>query len=814
MSHRPLIPGLLFFIAGILIGWTGLRQFQPLILPLSLLISIFLILSLFIRSPFRLHCYLIVFLFAGILLSLSAGIDSDLWPLARERKRFILEGTVLRPVKVTGEIARIELKAGRIFVNDASRPLRENILVNIYSHAPEFKAGQRIRFPATLRPFKNFNNPGRYDYELAMSLRRLTCAASVSDGRYIVPMGRGHLGLPLEMMEYLRRPVRDQFRERLSPVNRALFSALILGERQEIDSGLREPFNIAGLGHILAVSGLHVGLVAWLSFFLFRHLLSLSYRLTLKTDIRRIAALMTCFPVVAYTFLSGFQISGQRAMIMVLAYLFSILLGREKETWSTLALAVFIVLALDPGALFSISFQLSFLAVIGILWLAPAIYDRIPKAPVAPEGTKILTHVSQYVTGLILVTFSAVIFLLPVTTFYFHRVSVVSIPANLTAVPLLGVWILPFGLLSSAILHISPPLANILIGISAYGLDWMMNIIRFWAGLSWASFWVVTPNLFEILLFYCMIFCLFFIRRLPWARIGLLLIILLWSVDISFWIYETRFNNNLRVTFLDVGQGNAALIQFPGKKRLLLDGGGFAGGEFDVGKMVLAPFLFHSKILHIDYLVLSHPQSDHMNGLRFIASHFGPEEFWYNGQTVETGTFRELMKVIKSKNTRVLLPPDLSGARHISGVKIELLHPPPGKGNPGLFPDTVDLNNNSLVIRFSFQGKSFLFPGDIEAAGEKEVVSNSGPALKSDVLLSPHHGSKSSSTYPFLGAVRPEICVISSGSGNFFGFPHRNTLEKLRDLGCEIIRIDKSGAVRISAGRGPLDVKTFLNGGT
>ena len=207
-------------------------------------------------------------------------------------------------------------------------------------------------------------------------MKGLTCSASISDGRRIVPMGPGYLPFPRGLIETIQKPVRDLFKERLDTRNFALFRALILGERQGIDPGLREPFNQTGLGHILAVSGLHIGLVAWAAFFLFKWVLSRSYRLALEIDIRKMSAFLTAFPVIGYTLLAGFQVSSQRAMIMILTFLGSLILGREREVWSTLALAGLIILFLDPNALFSISFQLSFMAVIGILWLTPAILDK------------------------------------------------------------------------------------------------------------------------------------------------------------------------------------------------------------------------------------------------------------------------------------------------------------------------------------------------------------------------------------------------------------------------------------------------------
>jgi competence protein ComEC len=319
----------------------------------------------------------------------------------------MVEGTVREQSRISNKGGRFVLRSDRVFIEGAGRRVREDLQVNIFQNMRVFSPGEKIRFPAKLRPFNNFNNPGRYNYKLAMKLRGISCAASVSDGRRVVLIGKGELELPLEILEKVRKPIRSLFHNTLSPRNDALFQALILGERQGIGPELREIFNKTGLGHVLAVSGLHVGLVAWLAFAIVKGLLSLSYRLALKADIRKVAAIITVFPVVAYTCLAGLQVSGQRAMIMALAYLFSIILGREKDVWSTLSLAALVVLAVDPYALFSISFQLSFCAVVGILWLAPILYRKMP---MPEEGGRvrntILKPLYAHLIGLSVVTLS------------------------------------------------------------------------------------------------------------------------------------------------------------------------------------------------------------------------------------------------------------------------------------------------------------------------------------------------------------------------------------------------------------------------
>ncbi len=813
MSHRPLIPVLLFFISGIITGRIALSYNQSLYFPLIILITFILIISFIPRrfSP-RLICFLFLFYLTGIFLVFNTAIQPPrLMQITKDNRKVILQGTILSPESVTQERAKFDLLVEGVILKQDIIPLREKVAVYVYENIVDLNPGQRIRFPASLRSFRNFNNPGRYDYEATMRLRGFSCIASVSDGRYIVPMGRGDLGFLMKYMEAVRGPIREFIINHLSLTDQKVYRALILGEMQDIDDRLRESFNLTGLGHVLSVSGLHVGLVAIVSYAVFRFLFSLFYSLMLRIDIRKAAAVITCLCVFAYTFITGFQVSAKRAMIMAITYLLSIVLDREKDPWSSLALAAIIILALDPNDLFNISFQLSFIAIVGIFWLSPEIYGGIKKISDNMGRGYVLSRIYLYFSSLLIITLSAVIFLTPLTTYYFHRISVIAVPINLIIEPLLGLWILPFGLLSIMFLPVSYPLSCLILRLGSYGLDGMMNIIEFWSGFSWVSFWSITPNPFEIVLCYGLIFCFMFtLKGRKWAKIGLALVLLICLVDISCWIYQTRFNRHLRVTYLDVGQGNAALIQFPGRERMLIDGGGFSMSSSDVGRMAVAPFLFHSKILRVDYLVLTHPESDHMNGLLFIASNFEPKEFWSNGDEVDTPAYDELMSIVESKKIKALLPSDMyNREREISGVKVEILHPPSGGRKRAAAYEDMDLNNNSLVLRVIYNGTSFLFPGDIEKEGEDALLSNS--ALKSDILLVPHHGSKGSSTMPFLRAISPEICVISSGSGNRFGFPHKETVERLRESGASIMRIDESGAIQFKVGKdGEYEVETFI----
>ncbi len=811
LFNRPLVPFLISFAGGILAAYALFSNRHTLAIFLTL--SLCLSLSLFTPARLRAYILLAVFFLTGTLLTPEKHLPSRLRSLALNQQKAVIEGVVLEPPKDPGpNMTRVKLLAQGLVSGNNILPLNEHIILTVYRNAVPLHPGEKIRFTARLRTFKSFRNPGHYNYEKAMAFAGFTCAAAVSDGRTIVPMGPGKMPFFRGFIERLQAPVRTFFNQNLGQRNAALFCALILGERQGIDPPLREAFNVSGLGHLLAVSGLHIGLVAWTVFFIFKWGLSRSSRLILSTDIRKWSAFLTFFPVIGYTLLAGCRVSSQRAMIMVLAYLLSIILGREKEVWSTLALAGLAILFLDPGAIFTPSFQLSFIAVTGILWLTPAILGKLANRKRTPSEKHFITgSVFGYVTGLAAVSFSALYFLLPITAYYFHRIPLVSIPANLTTIPILGLWVLPSGFLSVLILPFSSHLASLCLGFSTWGLNIMMKLVNFWASFSWASIWVFTPNFFEIVLFYAFTFFAFFAGRRKWARLGLAATVLIILIDVAFWVHQVKFRRDLEVVFLDVGKGNAALISFPGGKTMLIDGGGFPGNNFDVGKMVIAPYLWRRKIHTIDTLVLSHPQADHMNGLPFIADAFHSSEFWHNGDRVENPTYNELMDTIKENGITLKQPAQLQEKIRINGADIEVLYPEPRNNMSTVAMEGEELNNRSMVLRISYAGTSILFPGDLEEIGEKGLLARAGNRVRSDILLSPHHGSRTSSSKSFLEMVAPKVCIISSGEDRFGRFPHPSVLKRLAQMDCKAICISDSGAVTVKVGPEGFDIHTFLS---
>jgi competence protein ComEC len=282
------------------------------------------------------------------------------------------------------------------------------------------------------------------------------------------------------------------------------------------------------------------------------------------------------------------------------------------------------------------------------------------------------------------------------------------------------------------------------------------------------------------------------------------------AADAEYWAYQRFWRGELRVTALDVGQGSAVLVEFPGGHTLLVDGGGSPDRSvFDVGAAVVAPFLWRQKIRTIDTLILTHANSDHVNGLIFIAEAFRVGSLWAASEDVGHPGYAELIRVC---DARGIARPPFAGLERVQAIgpaRLEVLHPPADPATARL----RDENNRSIVTRVGLGGHAVLIPGDVMQAAEKGIVRAAGDRLRSSVLLAPHHGSRTSSSEEFVRAVAPEAVLISCGGRPGSGMPHPGVLERYRAQGVRVWRTDRDGALRVVTDGRSLRVEPALNAG-
>jgi len=613
------------------------------------------------------------------------------------------------------------------------------------------------------------------------------------------------------------------------------------------------------VGHVLAISGLHIGIVATVAFFFFHKLLRLVRPLLWRAWTRKGAAIFSLVPVGIYGLVSGMSPSTQRAVIMVGAFLMTFLFERERDTMNTLALAAFIILIWFPPALFSISFQLSFAAVLSILYGLSCIQTE---APIDGQNVKTTSNqVRRKLVGFFLVSLFAICGTLPLVMFYFNQISLIGLFANFVVVPLVGFVVIPCGLLTLFIYPVSSQVAYGCVKICLFVLDYVLLAINYFADLPFAAVKTITPSLFEMVCYYALGWVVLNglnSRRAaagyrdfpnaradrvttqhrylkPQGRLGLdhllfrvaavyrsltvgsaakrgaivgLVVVSALLVDAGYWFARRHLNGDLRVTYIDVGQGNSALLELPGGHTALIDGGGFSDNNtFDMGARVLAPFLWRKKIRTIDALVLSHPNSDHLNGLIFIARHFNVKTILTNNETRTTLGYKRLQNLIAKKQINLPDFQHMPRQQLINGVEFCFLYPPADFLAQKASQKWRTTNNNSLVVKVSFGEISFLFVGDIMAEAERELVDLAGADLGCDVLLVPHHGSRTSSSQPFISSVQPDVAVFSVGWKNRFRFPHLSVLDAYEKIGCRIFRTDRNGAIMLKTDGKRLTVK-------
>ncbi|MBW2568430.1 MAG: DNA internalization-related competence protein ComEC/Rec2 [Deltaproteobacteria bacterium] len=838
---RPAIPLLAFMMSGIILG-SWLPSYEILTYPVILLCTGIIIYNI-LHDKSSSFFTLIIFLALGYILIQP-------WVVPRLPSNHITHFTDSGRWRIIGEIdqnpsknnnrLKLILRVETLERDDKSFSVTGKIRVTALGDIPEVSMGNRISFISKIRSIRNFKNPGGFDYERYMKFKKIWGSAYVQGNRLSILNQNTAKGI-YRLIEEARSKISAFIDKTGFGDRKDILKALITGDKSGVSKNLRDEFNRAGVGHLLAISGLHIGIVATSSFMFFQWLLSRFSFFLWHSWVRKGSAILSLFPVVIYGLISGMSPSTQRAVIMVTVFLITFLFEREHDPINTLALAAILILAVFPPSLYSISFQLSFIAVFSIIYGMSMTYSSLTGVGNITNKTWFF-KVLGILFSFILVSIFAILGTLPIVMHYFNQVSLVGVFANLLIVPMIGFVVVPLGLFSVFLYPLSISGGSVFINLSAVVLGYALEIVGFIADLPFAAVKTITPDFFEIGCYYVLGWSILRLiglkkkrvagidengsfvsekaeRRLhnktifrrKTAAIVAVIVIAASCADAGYWLYHRFWQHDLRVTIIDVGQGSSALVELPGGRCVLIDGGGFSDNAlFDVGEKIIAPFLWSKKIKTIDTIILSHPNTDHLNGLLYIARHFNVKRVWTNGEVADINSYRMFMDIIDENNIYMSEFKEMQRMHEIEGVRINILYPPDDYMIKKEKERWRDFNNNSIVVKIEFGSKSFLFPGDIMAGGERELVAIAGDELESTVLIAPHHGSRTSSTELFLRKIKPEIVIVSAGWQNRFGFPHPSVLTKFYKLGCCIFRTDINGALTISTDGQSLKIKPFI----
>ncbi|MBD3289919.1 DNA internalization-related competence protein ComEC/Rec2 [candidate division KSB1 bacterium] len=778
LCRYPAVKVILIMISGILFAAHIALSIKLLLIMICTLFFLILMHILIDRSNSRLIDYLIagfIFLTSTFLYQAAESIfpSNHIKYFTGIEEDMLIHGYVSNhPVnKDTLLCCELETETIQLIGND-SITTTGKILFKSPSVSDRLKKGDFITVIGKLKQPPAERNPGEFDYRKYLKAQGIYGIISVFDSSKII-LSNCTKEFPWwdEVLTASRRFLEDKIDSGFEGQNRALLKGLILGERGEILPEVKEAFGKTGVMHVLAVSGLHVGFIVLIFGGLFR-LLFIPFRM---------ASILTMFAALFYMALIGFKPPVVRATILVELYLLSTLLQRQANVYNLVSVAALIILLIDPIQLFQPSFQLSFVAVLAIIYFYRILKSTLEKFEFYRKAASI--PLLNYVLELFLVSLAASCGTLPLTVYYFEKLPILSLFLNILVIPAVGLIIASgfiFILFAGIMWSVSEVLAS---GLQTV-IDGLIRFIRMIADLPVSFVPVYQAELLHIIAAYIFLILVFNLNNSRVRRIcatvfvAIILLISMESVAGS--------ERCLEVTILDVGQGDASFIRFPNGTNMLIDGGDCT--EYvNAGQRHVLPFLKRQGIGKIDILMLSHADNDHVGGLPYILRNIEVGRVIDSGREADHEFYRDYRHLIDSlkidyqsmKACEVVLE-----ARDL-GVFVF---------NPKDSLQYDDINNASLVLKIIYGDVSFLYTGDIEEPAEEYLLCYRD-ALRCNVLKVAHHGSNTSSMDEFLHYANPEYAVISVGAYNRFNHPSERVIERLKKYGTKIIQTDENGAV-------------------
>lgn len=784
LLERPLLLPLFAGISGIACG--GLFPFA---VPAALIAPLVAVtfLTIFLKQRFPFFLALALLLFAWGNLSLKPYILPDLPEnhVARllSDDQTVVEGVVYSRPEATERGSRLYIRAEQLFRDKRRAAVSGRLLVYIGVGRTRFLTGDRVRFSSRIQRPRNYGLPGEFDYERYLAYRNVYATAFVKGAGDLILIREGVDCRVQRLVDSLAARIGTFIDSSAPPAEGGILRALLIGDMGYVSRATRDAYSRTGVNHILSISGFHVGVIALLMFQILMWAARRSEFLLIHLNLRRFILCLTLPLLTFYLFLSGAAPATTRSVIMIAFFILALVLEREVDPINSLMLAAAFILALSPPALFDISFQLSFLALWGIVVLTPLF--------MAP-----FRQVKEGIPRKLLLFFMASAAATAATAFpvayYFHRVSATGLISNFFIVPLMGYGAVVLGFSAIPLIGVAPLIARLLIFAAAFLVKISNSIIMMLAKIPLLP--VFNPSRLDLLLFYLFLSALTFVGsgRGRLACCGILAILCCGSLAMP----PEEVGGKLVITMFSIGQGESTLITFPDGKRMLVDGGGSAReGGADVGRRLLAPALWRLGVRKIDWMVLTHPHPDHMQGLKYVAANFEVGEFWEGVRETGSKDYDELRRILSERGIPVRMIDASSPAVALGGIRIEPLSPPVGAGSAAQHEDS-DLNDESLVFRLVYGEFSMLFTGDIGVATEEQLALRP-ERLKCTVLKVPHHGSRYSSSASFLDAAAPELALISAGYRNSFHLPAEDTLDHLRQRRITVYRTDLDGTIRI-----------------
>ncbi|MCF6807581.1 DNA internalization-related competence protein ComEC/Rec2 [Thiotrichales bacterium 19S9-12] len=620
---------------------------------------------------------------------------------------------------------------------------------------PGLKLELRMKLtkPAVIR------NPGGFDYQGYLKQSGIIASGRVLSAVKVI--GFYWLNAPIDAIRfYLIQSIKAHLSNKRFL---GIFSALITGDKSSITLNDKIILKKTATSHLVAISGLHVGLVFFWAYLLIRFFWSISHRLSYQLSAQKVASIGALIVSIIYSLLAGFGIPTQRAIIMLLIFTYAYLMNLSVSKRYILLLAAIAIIFYNPLSLASPGFWLSFSAVMFLVF-----------AFVGRKGQ------GSFLKRLFFPQWIATVCLIPLTIFYFGGFSVIGFLANLIAVPMVSFIIVP-GLLVSIVLSIfNESLFRLCLSVIDMIFSWLWDFLCWLGDISWAFLSImIYPSPYLLGLSLVGVIILFLPKGFPNRMLGSFFILPLLY-------YRVGFPSSLlaKLVILDVGHGLAVVFQMK-DYTLVYDTGGISSSGLDMGEMVVIPYLRAIGVTMIDRLVLSHGDLDHAGGLKSILQQVLVKQ-------LDASSNKNIPQAYHKRKTKC--EEGLSWT--VDQAKFTYL-------NTSFLSSNASSNNLSCVLKITLNQFSILIPGDIEKKAEHYLVNYHKGQLTSDILISPHHGSNSSSTMPFLEAVSPKIILIGNSQYKLKYFPHLKVIQRYQKLQANYFDTAHYGAISI---------KLFMNG--
>lgn len=617
------------------------------------------------------------------------------------------------------------------------------------SSIEQLELGDRISFVATVYPLEEIRNPKQFDYKKFLSSQGIYHQAGIDS---VISITKNQRWLSWNGQ---RKTIMKIIEQNFSNDTKALAKALLIGYKNELTNEDKLAFSRVGLSHIMAVSGLHVGFILAPFWFLIPYCWTYRYGRQLG-----LAALVLL--LFYYAGLTGFSASVCRASLTGGFIMYARLFNKIRDSVNLTSVAAIIILLADPSEIFEIGFQLSFSAVYIILLIIPVISSLVP--------SRIRYRWYSSILMIVIVSFCVQLGLFPFLSYYFGEFSIIGPLTNAAVVPFLGLLV-PYAMLLLPISAISPDTGYLLNIPNQYFLQFLDYLVAVTS--SWEFSWIQT-GIPGVLLFAIWPTSIFLIasRDLPNYRWKLLIVLIsLLCIGEAAAIFKKMQPQKLEITFFDVGQGDAALIKSPRGRHFLIDTGRWSP-SYNSGKYTILPHLKSAGIEKLDAIFLSHPHADHIGGIVEILETFPVDTVYNSGYKYDSKLYKDYLEIATKNNIPIV---SLTSGMQVpidSAMRLFVY-------GPESLKEGADPNEHSLILELIYGESEFLFMGDAGEEQETKLIQNYPHLLDTDLLKVGHHGSKTSSSPPFLNTSSPDISVVSLAMTNKFKHPHRQTINRL-----------------------------------